>query len=76
MAGRAVRLTAIEYELLRLLTLNAGRVSTYESLIRRLWSGPDGGDAHLARHPRSPKPDPAGSAGTFIRTERSCHQSG
>ena len=40
--GRPVRLTATEYELLRLLTVNAGRVSTYESLIRRLWNGPDG----------------------------------
>ena len=48
-AGRPVRLTATEYELLRLLTLNAGRVSTYESLIRRLWSEPDGGDADRVR---------------------------
>ena len=43
------RLTATEYELLRLLTLNAGRVSTYESLIRRLCSEPDGGDADRVR---------------------------
>ena len=48
-AGRPVRLTATEYELLRLLTLNAGRVSTYESLIRRLWNGPDGGDPDRVR---------------------------
>ena len=34
--GRPVRLTATEFELLRLLTLNAGRVSTYESLIRQI----------------------------------------
>ena len=47
--GRPVRLTATEYELLRLLTLNAGRVSTYESLIRRLWNEPDGGDADRVR---------------------------
>ncbi len=48
-AGRPVRLTATEFELLRLLTLNAGRVSTYESLIRRLWSDPDRGDADRVR---------------------------
>ena len=48
-AGRPVRLTATEFELLRLLTLNAGRVSTYESLIRRLWSGPDSGDPDRVR---------------------------
>ena len=47
--GRPVRLTATEYQLLRLLTLNAGRVSTYESLIRRLWNGPDGGDPDRVR---------------------------
>ncbi len=28
-----------------ILTVNAGRVSTYESLIRQLWNGPDSGDA-------------------------------
>ena len=44
-----MRLTATEFKLLRLLTLNAGRVSTYESLIRRLWSQPDGGDADRVR---------------------------
>ena len=47
--GRPVRLTATEYELLRLLTLNAGRVSTYESLIRQLWNGPDSGDPDRIR---------------------------
>ena len=47
--GRPVRLTPTEYELLRLLTVNAGRVSTYESLIRRLWNGPDGGDPDRVR---------------------------
>ena len=46
---RPVRLTATEYELLRLLSLNAGRVSTYESLIRRLWSGRDPGDPDRVR---------------------------
>ena len=48
-AGRPVRLTATEYELLRLLTVNAGRVSTYESLIRRLWHEPEAGDPDRVR---------------------------
>ena len=47
--GRAVRLTATEFELLRLLTQNAGRVSTYESLIRQIWNGPDPGDPDRVR---------------------------
>ncbi|MDE0023139.1 MAG: response regulator [Spirochaetaceae bacterium] len=36
-AGRPVRLTATEYELLRVLSVNAGRVLTYESLVRQIW---------------------------------------
>ena len=47
--GRPVRLTATEFKLLRLLTLNAGRVSTYESLIHQLWNGPDTGDPDRVR---------------------------
>ena len=34
---RTVKLTATEYELLRVLSLDAGRVSTYETLMRRVW---------------------------------------
>ena len=44
-----MRLTATEFELLRLLTANAGRVSTYASLIRQLWNGPDSGDPDRIR---------------------------
>ena len=36
-AGRAVSLTATEYELLRILSVNAGRVVTSESLLRQVW---------------------------------------
>ena len=36
-AGRAVRLTVTEYELLRVLSVNAGRVLTYDSLLRQIW---------------------------------------
>ena len=37
-AGRAVELTPTEYELLRALSLGAGRVVTYDSLIGRVWN--------------------------------------
>ena len=35
--GRPVQLTLTEYELLRVLSLNAGRVVTHESLLRQAW---------------------------------------
>ena len=47
--GRALRLTATEFELLRLLTVHAGQVLTYEVLIRRLWSESDPGDPDRVR---------------------------
>ncbi|MDE2904754.1 MAG: response regulator, partial [Acidobacteriota bacterium] len=37
--GRALTLTATEYEILRLLSVNAGRVVTSESLLRQVWRG-------------------------------------
>ena len=37
--GRSVRLTPTEYELLRVLSVNAGRVLTHESLLRQAWRG-------------------------------------
>ena len=36
--GHPVELTATEYELLRVLSLDAGRVLTYGTLLRRVWS--------------------------------------
>ncbi len=48
-AGRPVRLTATEYDLLRVLSVNAGRVATYDMLIRQVWGGPDSGDPDLVR---------------------------
>ena len=36
-AGRPVALTATEYELLRVLSLSAGRVVTQDALLRRIW---------------------------------------
>ena len=35
--GEQVRLTPTEYELLRVLSVNAGRVMTYELLVRQIW---------------------------------------
>ncbi len=46
---RAVALTAKEFDLLRALSVNAGRVSTYDSLLRRVWSGRDNADLRLVR---------------------------
>ena len=36
-AARPVELTATEYEVLRVLSLNAGQVATYSSLLRQAW---------------------------------------
>ena len=47
MAGRPVKLTATEYNLLRVLSLNAGRVITYDSLLRQVWVRRESGDARL-----------------------------
>ena len=46
---RPVELTATEYQLLRTLSLNAGRVSTYETLLRRVWRKRDDGDPKIVR---------------------------
>ena len=47
--GEAVELTATEYELLRVLSLDAGRVVTFETLLRRVWANRDGANANLVR---------------------------
>ena len=49
LAGHPVELTATEYELLRVLSANAGRVTTYDSLLRQVWSGKDTGDSQSVR---------------------------
>ncbi|MCY4119576.1 MAG: ATP-binding protein, partial [Acidobacteria bacterium] len=48
-SGRAVQLTATEFELLRVLSVNAGRVLTYDSLLRQVWGGRDSGNVKLVR---------------------------
>ncbi len=49
-AGREVPLTPTEYEIMRLLSRNAGRVTTYEALLRHGWSGKKTGNANLVRN--------------------------
>ena len=48
-AGRVVELTATEYELLRVLSVNAGRVSTHEALLRQVWTRRANGDRKVVR---------------------------
>ena len=47
--GRAVDLTATEYEVLRVLSLNAGRVVPFDTLLERVWPGQSGADAARVR---------------------------
>ena len=47
---RQVALTATEYELLRVLSLNAGRVTTYEMMLREIWGERAAGDMDLVRN--------------------------
>ena len=49
LSGSAVELTAKEYELLRELSVNAGRVTTYETLLRRVWKGRETADLRVVR---------------------------
>ena len=43
-------LSATEYGLLRALSLAAGRVVTYEALLRQVWEGRETGDVNLVRN--------------------------
>ena len=49
-SGEAVDLTAKEYGLLRVLSLAAGRVVTFETLLRRVWAKRDNADVNLVRN--------------------------
>ena len=48
-AGTLVPLTVTEYELLRVLSLNAGRVMMYDALLRRVWGRHESAGANLVR---------------------------
>ena len=47
LAGRRVKLTATEYDLLRVLAVNAGRVMTHDSLLRQVWARRESGNSRL-----------------------------
>ena len=49
-AGREVELTTTEYELLRALSLEAGRVLTYDTLLRKAWNGAEAGTVDMVRN--------------------------
>ncbi len=44
LSGQPVQLSATEYDLLRELSVNAGRVLSHEALLRRVWRRPDAPD--------------------------------
>ena len=73
LGGRPVPLTATEYELLAVLSVSAGRVSTYDSLIRKVWGGAQAVDPARVRtfvkNLRRKLGDDAGQP-TYILTER------
>ena len=48
-AGGSVKLTPTEYALLRVFSLNVGRVLTYDSLIRQVWGGEEAGGVEVVR---------------------------
>lgn len=48
-AGRDIQLTPTEYDLLRVLVNNAGKVVTHNQLLRQVWGGPYEEEAHLLR---------------------------
>ncbi|MXX87211.1 MAG: response regulator [Acidobacteria bacterium] len=73
-AGAAVELTATEYQLLRVLSMNAGRVLTFDSLLRQAWRGrKSAGDPKLVRavvkRLRRKLGDDAANP-TYVRNER------
>ena len=71
LAGRLVMLTFREYELLKFLVSNAGRVFTRDALLNRVW-GYDyyGGDRTVDVHIRRLRSKIEDSSHTFIETVR------
>ena len=49
LAGRVLELTATEYSLLRVLSLNAGRIMTHESLLQLVWGDKYEDGRHVVR---------------------------
>ena len=73
LGGQPVSLTVTEYELLRVLSLNAGRVCEYDSLIGQVWRDANSANPNLVRafvkHLRRKLGEDA-SKPTYILTER------
>ena len=74
-ANRPVELTATEFELLRVLSVNAGRVLTYDVLLRQAWSKPgrEASDPKLVRavvKRLRRKLDDNAASPAYIRNER------
>jgi two-component system KDP operon response regulator KdpE len=72
LAGKDVHLTPIEYDLLRCLALNPGRVLTHRQLLTRVWGAEYAEDTHtlrvhIANLRNKIEPDPARPQ--FIHTE-------
>ena len=71
-AGRPVELTATEYGLLFELSVNAGRVVTYDQLLRRVWGLTNSNDVRVIRTPVGQlrrKLDDDADSPTYIFTE-------
>ena len=72
-AGDAVEMTATEYEVLHVLSVNAGRVVTYDALLRQVWGERSSGGPALVRtfvkNLRRKLGDDA-TRPAYIRTER------
>ena len=49
LAGQPLALTATEFDLLHALSANAGRVTTYEMLLRQVWAGREHANEQLVR---------------------------
>jgi len=70
--GAEVKLTPIEYSLLRLFVQHSGRVLTHQHILREIW-GPNQGDhtdylrVHIA-HLRE-KLEPKAARSSFLKTE-------
>ena len=59
LAGRKLKLTAKEYDLLSVLSRNAGRVVTYETLLRQVWNRRGGGGPGAGANVREKAPPQA-----------------
>ena len=72
-AGRPLQLTATEFELLRVFAINAGRILTYDALLRQVWGRRDSGDRRVVhafvKRLRQKLGDDAASP-SYIFTER------